>query len=81
VGNLLPYLCSKTNYQPFFTVLSTAIANTFLVISICFMVIGTCLPRFTRQQPVPRRPAAMLKEEDSVDYNPETQDKRASLVE
>ena len=49
VGDLPPYICSKKDYLlPFFTILSTALANTQSLLTILFLVFGFLLPNISK---------------------------------
>ena len=47
IGNLPPYICSKKDYLPFFTMLSTALANAQSLLTILCFVFGLLLPRIS----------------------------------
>ena len=48
VGDLPPYICSKKDYLPFFTILSTALANAQSLLTILFLVFGFLLPNISK---------------------------------
>jgi hypothetical protein len=45
VANQPPYICSRNVYLPFFTILSTAIANAHILTVIFLLTAGWLLPR------------------------------------
>jgi hypothetical protein len=47
VGALPPYICEKKVYLPFFTILSTALANTQTLLALILLVFGVLLPKIS----------------------------------
>ena len=50
IGSLPPYICTRKQNLPFFTVFATAIANAHLLTVIMFVVCGVTLARLNKVQ-------------------------------
>jgi hypothetical protein len=73
IAYLPPYLCSRTVYQPFFTSLSTAVANAQALMGILFLLTGLALNKLSKRYP----PNTDEKEEDAMKENVSTAKQRS----